>query len=244
MRMLTVMPHLRKVTRSGLRGSALSIRCVERLALFYFPFPMAYFIILLKIKKAGTKQPKKSGVHFAEIDLNEDVDSPSETSEKSHDKDQDDEMEDGDSDEFIDVLAVFDGKGEADDESESGGVIKQDVKGIQMALKADGDSASEVEDEEDDEEGSDEEAIVLSASDGEDDPSPEALASLENFISTLDPSKKRKAPADDDGSTPADADEPRSRKRRTIKERTEAGLENEFGAQASGGFIDLFMVVK
>jgi U3 small nucleolar RNA-associated protein 14 len=78
-----------------------------------------------------------------------------------------------------------------------------------------------------------EKAIVVSASESEDDPSPEALASLQNFISALEPSRKRKAPADGD-SAPADAKAPWAQKRRIFKERTEAGPENEFGAQASG----------
>jgi U3 small nucleolar RNA-associated protein 14 len=56
---------------------------------------------------------------------------------------------------------------------------------------------------------------------------------LGNFISALEPSKKRKPPTDEDPA-PADADAPRTWKRRIIKERTEAGPENEFGAQATG----------
>jgi U3 small nucleolar RNA-associated protein 14 len=188
----------------------------------------------LKSNKATTRQPKKHEVQFTEVNLDEDVNSLSDTSEKS-----DSEEEEGDSAEFIDVLAVFDGKGEADDGSDSGGGVKQEVRGKPQMLKAneenmseDGDEDEEQSDHDDDE--SHEDAIVLSGSEGEEDPSPEALASLENFISTLDPSRKRKAPVDDDNGTPVDTDASRIRKRRMIKERTEAGLENEFGAQGSG----------
>ena len=99
----------------------------------------------------------------------------------------------------------------------------------------DEDEEDEDEDEQTDNEDSEQDDIVLSADD-EEDPSPEALVSLENFISTLDPSKKRKAPSDDDGSV-ADVDVSRTHKRRMIKERTEAGPENEFGAQVSGLFF-------
>ena len=99
----------------------------------------------------------------------------------------------------------------------------------------DEDYEDEDEDEQTDNEDSEQDDIVLSADD-EEDPSPEALVSLENFISTLDPSKKRKAPSDDDGGV-ADVDVSRTHKRRMIKERTEAGPENEFGAQVSGLFF-------
>ncbi|KIM82209.1 hypothetical protein PILCRDRAFT_820590 [Piloderma croceum F 1598] len=185
-------------------------------------------------KKGPTKRPKKRGAHLADVDLNEDVDSPSEVSENS---DNEDEEIEGDADDFIDVLDVFDGK--AEDMSDSGGAEKHDLARKQRTQQADAVSANEVEDDEEDNSGeeedpdddqSEEEAIVVSASDGEEDTSPEALISLGNFISALEPSKKRKAPTDEDP-TPADA--PQTRKRRIIKERTEAGPENEFGAQAT-----------
>jgi len=67
------------------------------------------------------------------------------------------------------------------------------------------------------------EAIVVSTSDDEEGPSLQALASLENFISALEPSKKRKVPTDEDPML-VDADALRTRKRRIIKERTEAVL--------------------
>jgi U3 small nucleolar RNA-associated protein 14 len=200
----------------------------------------ASFDFISKSENAVAKQPKKRGVHFAEVDLNEEADSLSESSERSDDEDA--EMGAGDSDEFIDVLAVFDGKGEADNGSDSGGAAKQDVKGRRTPQVDDEDTSENEEnylDKDDEGQVSDsdepeDDAIIISASDDDEDPSPEALTSLETFISTLDPSKKRKAPADEEG-IPFDADAPpRTQKRRIIKERTEAGLENEFGAQASG----------
>jgi U3 small nucleolar RNA-associated protein 14 len=196
-------------------------------------------LFIPKGKKAAAKQLQRRGVHFAQVDLNEEDDSRSEISRRSTNTDEDEEMEDGDSDEFIDVLAVFDGKGQADDGSDSERPVKQNDHGHQRALQTDVEHANEDandynEDDDSGDEESEEDAIIVSASEGEEDPSPEALASLETFISTLDPSKKRKAPPDNDG-PPADADAPpQTRKRRMIKERTEAGLENEFGAQGSG----------
>jgi len=87
--------------------------------------------------------------------------------------------------------------------------------------------------DENDDDLSEEEAIVVSTSDDEEGPSLQALASLDNFISTLEPSKKRKVPTDED-SMLVDADALRTRKRRIIEERTEAGPENEFSAQTIG----------
>jgi hypothetical protein len=65
----------------------------------------ALFDFISKSKNAVAKQPKRRGVHFAEVDLNEEADSLSDDSERSDDEDA--EMGEGDSDEFIDVLAVL-----------------------------------------------------------------------------------------------------------------------------------------
>lgn len=159
---------------------------------------------------------KKRGVHFADVNLNEDEDA---SEAEGHNSDEEVEDE-GDSDEFIDALAIFDGKGEADNGSDSE-KIKSDQK---QSSQRDEMNESVSEDEEDEE-------SPISASDDDDEASLEALESLGTFISALDPSKKRKASLDDDT---ADADAPRVRKRRFIQERNEAGLENEFSAQASG----------
>ena len=64
----------------------------------------------------------------------------------------------------------------------------------------------------------------------DDEEAPEALDQLNDFISTLDvTSKKRKTAEDLDAST-----DTRARKRRLAKKKTEAGFENEFRARSSG----------
>ena len=85
----------------------------------------------------------------------------------------------------------------------------------------DDDSASEKEEEEElDFDPSDEEEM------------PEALDVLDSFVSNLDvASTKRKATTED----PSEVDT-RARKRRLVKERTEAGAENEFRTRSSGNF--------
>lgn len=180
-----------------------------------------------------------------DIDLNED-EAPSEADDNST---PDEELEEGNSEDFIDVLAVFDGKGEADDgidstpaksvEKQPSGMdedseIEEEGQGHEeqaFGMDEDEDEEDEEEDEEDEEQ--DEEALAIEASDDEAEESPEALASLSTFISTLDPSKKRKAPLDADV---ANSDAPRPRKRRLMKERNEAGAESEFSAQAVGEY--------
>ena len=169
----------------------------------------------------------KPVVHFADVDLNED-DVASEAMDDSQD-------------EFFDILDVFDGKAEVDEISESKNQRHDvDSKGstvtkmIEESIDEDEgeDDESEDEDEDEDEVGgsddddNDDEIIALSASDEE--PSLDALASLETFVSGLDTSHKRKA------SPEANVSDTRARKRRMINERTESGVENEFGVRASG----------
>jgi U3 small nucleolar RNA-associated protein 14 len=68
--------------------------------------------------------------------------------------------------------------------------------------------------------------------DDEDEEMPDALDDLNNFVSNLDvTSAKRKATEDH---SEVGATDTRARKRRLVKERTEAGAENEFRARSSG----------
>ena len=175
------------------------------------------------------------------MDLNEDG-----PPEFDHNQTSDEEIEEGDSDDFIDVLAVFDGKGEpydADDSAQAKSTPKEppimdegseseEEVGAEQGFEMD-DEEDEDDEEENESESEEDEALAIEASDDDADESPEALASLENFISTLDPSKKRKAPLDADT---ADAETLRPHKRRIMKERNEAGAENEFSAQANGKY--------
>jgi U3 small nucleolar RNA-associated protein 14 len=67
----------------------------------------------------------------------------------------------------------------------------------------------------------------------DDEEMPEALDILDNFVSNLDvTSRKRKATEDLNGVGPNT--DTRARKRRSVMERTEAGAENEFRARSSG----------
>ncbi|KAG9312720.1 Utp14 protein-domain-containing protein [Chiua virens] len=143
--------------------------------------------------KTGAARRKRA-VSVKEVDLNEDSDDPRSASESKQDEDED--MDDG-SDEFFDVLDVFDGQ------EEDAGMSEDD-------------DSEQVEEEDGDDE------LRISASDSE-DPSPEALASLETFLSNLDPTAAHKRKPD-----PPIADS-NPQKRRRIADRTEAGEENEFG---------------
>jgi U3 small nucleolar RNA-associated protein 14 len=184
-------------------------------------------------------------VRFADVDLNEDEDMEPPEAESADDSDG--EEEEGEDDEFIDLLDVLDGKGEVDNGSDTETLPKPSTKTIKRPTSRVSDEDNnqlgdrgeedeeivEDESEEDEsEEESDDDKFRLSPSDSE-DVAPEALDELQNFISKLDPSaKKRKAPADSEGTQALD--QSRKQRRVTIKERTEAGAENEFRAQTSG----------
>jgi U3 small nucleolar RNA-associated protein 14 len=177
-------------------------------------------------------------VHFVDVDLNEEGDEmhgeASVQRRMSEKEDETEEEEEGDPEEFIDVLDVLDGKGEVNNGSDVESGQRKDPHLSRDTEEHDEDVEITSDEEGDEEEGSEPEEdqeIVLSASDAE-DVAPEALEVLGNFISNLDPGKKRKAPADEDANAQADAQ--RVRKRRMIKERTEGGIENEFSARASG----------
>ncbi|KAF8555092.1 Utp14-domain-containing protein [Imleria badia] len=187
-----------------------------------------------------------------EVDLNEDSDAQSgdsrSVSEKENEDGDEDEMDEDGSGEFFDVLDVFDGR--ADVEGDDGPPAKidkklqdvhtkpaavEDEEGWGGAQDADvGMSGNEPEDQDGDEDQEDEEeegdsAVDeddISASDSE-DPSPEALADLETFLSHLDPAAPHKRKPDEGA-------EPGQKKRRRVTDRTEAGEESEFGVRGSG----------
>jgi U3 small nucleolar RNA-associated protein 14 len=158
--------------------------------------------------------------------LNEDSDAvvsdaaPADQLEEADDEDE--EMEDGDAENFFDVLEVFDGKADAEDDAPAKQVTE--IRGLTSNVSGE---ASESEDDRMSEDDHDNEENAVSAS--EDETSPEALAELEDFLSKLDPAedKKRKS---NDVSTSQSA----PKKRRLMQERTEAGAEGEFGVSAGG----------
>ncbi|RDB24478.1 Uncharacterized protein C57A7.06 [Hypsizygus marmoreus] len=179
-------------------------------------------------KKVPTK--KRPVVRFSEIDLNEDQEM---ADEKSDETDEEDEEEEGDDDEFIDLLDVLDGRGELD----TGSNAEDDHKPKRTDERETGDEEASDEEDEDDDDSDRDDKLAFSPSDTE-DIAPEALDELQNFISTLDPTaKKRKAP-EHEFSEPG-ADRSRKQRRLTLKERTEAGAENEYRAQTSGTKLNL-----
>jgi len=180
-------------------------------------------------------------VRFAEVDLNEneDMDSDDGGKQKANDSEsEEEEEEEGEDDEFIDLLDVLDGKGDIDMGSDDEN--KQPAASTSKIVESDEDegmedeNSEEEEDEErDDEEEEENEQMDIVPSDDEDTPG--ALDQLQDFVSGLDVSaKKRKAP--EDGTNETSNTEPRTtRKRRLLtKEKTEAGEENEFRAHTSG----------
>lgn len=186
-------------------------------------------------------------MRFADVNLNEDEDIDDKP--EAEDSEANDEEEVGDNDEFIDLLDVLDGKGDIDMGSDEENVpirVKERLAPPKLQDSEDEDvhgsdrevnQSEEVESDESegDNEGDEEEKMAFAPSD-DDDPSHGALDELQNFISTLDPTaKKRKDPEDVLPGSNADT---RSRKKRLVQERTEAGAENEFRVQS--GTCSLF----
>jgi U3 small nucleolar RNA-associated protein 14 len=128
--------------------------------------------------------------------------------------------EEGEPDEFFDVLDILDGRADplSDDEPSAPPPRQDEIP-----------HASSDEEEADDDDDHDmdvEEAGQLAPSDDEADV--DALDNLGQFISNLDPSTKRKN-SEDEGVIEAEGNAPR-KKRKLHKERNEAGTENEFAA--------------
>lgn len=170
------------------------------------------------------------------MDLNEDDDQLRIHGDEVDDEDEDEEME-GDDGEFINLVDVLDGETDADTGNDGSTTSKHSLT---KATKSTRESVAEVEDVDEESEGVEEESssaeeAKLDFTPSDDEAAPEALDELENFITSLETSdKKRKDHPDSKAST---SQEPKRKKRQTIRERTEAGTENEFRAQASGTFL-------
>ncbi|KAG5651215.1 hypothetical protein H0H81_009463 [Sphagnurus paluster] len=185
-----------------------------------------------KGNKNAVKKSKRPAVRFADVDLNEDEDEDME--EPAGKSDDSEAEEEGEDDEFIDVLDVLDGRGEVDNGSDRGDQLNKPAKGAMLEARHDNtlEDDSDMEDEEDEkEDASDDENSSMAASDEE--AIPEALDGLQNFISTLDPTPKKRKASETENDGPRAADRLRKQRRLTLKEHTEAGAENEFRAQAS-----------
>ncbi|KAK0223862.1 Utp14-domain-containing protein [Armillaria fumosa] len=179
-------------------------------------------------KKGKSKTKTKPAVRFADVDLNEDDDMGQEEKDRS-DVDEDEEGED---DEFIDVLDILDGRGEPDNGTDNEAQPSSSKKPTPLTPSR---TLENVEgrgtDEEEEEESDEEDPFTPS---DVDEAGPEALENLQNFISTLDTSSKKRKPSADD--LPIDAP---PRKRRILKEQTEAGEENEFRTHGAGSKLNL-----
>ncbi|PPQ67949.1 hypothetical protein CVT26_005829 [Gymnopilus dilepis] len=194
--------------------------------------------------KAVKKQKNKSGAKQVEIDLNEDDDmepqddlDAGDNSEHDADEEEYEEMLQEAGDEVIDLVDVLDGKGGFNVDSDEEGEEQQEA-----STSAPKPSAREEESEaEDEEEGPEEEENVsqeeqmdVDIAPSDDEEIPEALDQLQDFVSGLDVTAKKRKASDEDP-TP----EARTRKRRPIAEKTEAGEENEFRARSSGSKLNL-----
>ncbi|PFH47591.1 hypothetical protein AMATHDRAFT_181790 [Amanita thiersii Skay4041] len=211
----------------------------------------AGFFSSKKNKQKPSKKPNKK-VRFAEVDLNEDSDEDDnmKVTEDKDESDEDDEEIEGEEDEFISLLDVLDGKGEIDmgDEDMPDQPLPHKSKSMTSSNSDGGedrqpedpsDEEDEDEDEEDEDAESEDDQLNFAPSEDDEDEPDEALQELETFITSLDPSdKKRKTPSDSDATTPRE-DGPKRKKRQVIKERTEAGTENEFRAQSAGSKLKL-----
>lgn len=178
---------------------------------------------------------------------------------EDEDDSEEEEEEEGDAEDFIDVLDMLDGRGPTEGDNEQEKTL--DAETQPKAHSPDSTQSGEEEEDSDEDmheehdepsDDSDEDEPPLpvndaiSASEDEDDIGA-SLQDLQSFITNLDAGQKRKVPDDETSQVPDG--EARRQKRRILKERTEAGEENEFAAH-SGRFLfrsftmaDLFTLV-
>ena len=141
-------------------------------------------------------------------------------------KEVDGEEVEGDSDEFLDVLDVLDGRGGGSwggDDSDEGGDAGGDDD--------DDDDDDDAEENEEDEDIKD----PFAPSDTEHQSDEDALDNLDAFVSNLEYGKKRKAEAEPGDAAVSDGLPPNPKRRMMLKARTEAGVESEFGVHAASG---------
>ncbi|KAF9650064.1 Utp14-domain-containing protein [Thelephora ganbajun] len=185
-------------------------------------------------KKPKRKSSVVKTVHFEvnldESDKGELGDDPSGTGGSESEVE-----EEGEPDEFFDILDILDGRADPLSDEE-----------LSAASSRENEVSHAVSDEEEEEQGVDDDedhdmdpelADQFTPSDDEEDVN--ALHNLGEYISNLDPSAKRKT-SEDEGVAVAEDDAPR-KKRKLLKERSEAGAENEFAAsgQSKLNFEDL-----
>lgn len=177
-----------------------------------------------------TKKPKRGPsatrtVHF-EVNLDESDEGGLEDSPSDKEGSDSEVEEEGEPDEFFDVLDILDGRADplSDEEPPAAPSIEK-----QASHASPGED--EEEEEEADDDGDDQDMDLgprdqLAPSD--DGADVDALQNLGQFISNLDSSAKRKI-SEDEGAAVTEDNVPR-KKRKLLKERNEAGAENEFAA--------------
>jgi U3 small nucleolar RNA-associated protein 14 len=164
------------------------------------------------------------------VDLNEDdSDAVIDLSQEENDSqaEEEEEEEEGDPNEFVDVLDIVDGRAELGDgsDNESPGLSHRE------STRKDQDVESDNIDEDDDD--SAEQPLDQGISSDDEVENPTALEDLDAFISNLEVTAKRKIADEEEPLEPPDNS--RIKKRKVLKERTEAGVESEFAAGKSSG---------
>ena len=183
-----------------------------------------------KTPKQKFSAPKT--VHF-EVNLDESDERGLEDDPSGAEGPGSDMEEEGEPDEFFDVLDILDGRADplSDDEPPPAPSRQNETSHVSSD-----EEEEEMDDSEDDQDMAPEPEDQFMPSDNEADV--DALQNLGQFISNLDSSTKRKT-SEDDGTIVAEDNVPR-KKRKLLKEQNEAGAENEF---AASGELELVYVV-
>ena len=181
-----------------------------------------------KMPKQKSSAPKT--VHF-EVNLDESDEGGLEDDPSGAEGPGSDMEEEGEPDEFFDVLDILDGRADplSDDEPPPAPSRHNETSHASS-------DEEEMDDSEDDQDMAPEPEGQFMPSDDEADV--DALQNLGQFISNLDSSTKRKT-SEDDGTIVAEDNVPR-KKRKLLKEQNEAGAENEF---AASGELELVYVI-
>jgi U3 small nucleolar RNA-associated protein 14 len=193
--------------------------------------PILYPKLIQSLASQGqpTKRPKQGPsatktVHF-EVNLDENDEGELEDGPSGTGGPESEVEEEGEPDEFFDVLDILDGRVDLLSDEEPPTAPSREEQTSRAS--SDGDEEEEEADDDGDDQDMDHEpGDQLIPSDDEADIG--ALQNLGQFISNLDPSAKRKASEDQDAAA-AEVNAPR-KKRKLLKERNEAGAENEFAA--------------
>ncbi|KAL5494847.1 hypothetical protein ACEPAI_309 [Sanghuangporus weigelae] len=191
-----------------------------------------------KFAKSKRSSRRKAGknVHFAEVNLDEgELRSQEDAiSRDSEDEGNEELEENGEDGEFMDLLDVLDGRadaylGDEEDVQESKNELSPSKGEAGELISKATDSEEEEAESEDD---SDEEERIYASQEDEDDAT--ALDMLDQFVSGLETTGKRKASDEDEKMEESGALAQARKRKRLIRDRTESGMENEFSASAAG----------